>query len=263
LLTPQIARNLVKSGVVNFSISLDGSTQENHEKIRGVPGCFNKTIEGIQSASSAGVCVQVNFTAMKQNLSELLPVIELAESLRIDLFMVFQSIPPYQKRGAVELGTGDQLHLMETIREKQKKSSFLIMPVCSPEYWPLIAGQNRKNLIQKWLLRSAFTGCGAGRGFCYVRFDGDVWPCNFIPVAAGNVRRTSLDKIWRESPLLAQFRKPQRALKDECCNCTYNPICGGCRGRAFAHCNDYLATDPNCTIINRDNNRSNSQLARS
>jgi radical SAM protein with 4Fe4S-binding SPASM domain len=259
LLTPQIARDLVKSGVVNFSISLDGSTQESHERIRRIPGCYNKTLQGIQAAATTGACVQVNFTAMKQNLSELLPVMDLAENLKVDLFMVFQSIPPCQERGAVELGPEDQLHLMETIREKQKKSKFLIMPVCSPEYWPLIAGQNWENTLQKRLLQSAFNGCGAGRGFCYVRFDGDVWPCNFIPVVAGNIRQTSLDEIWRESPLLAQFRKPQRDLKDECGNCPHNPICGGCRGRAFAHYNNYLANDPNCTIIDRDTIRSNSQ----
>ncbi len=254
LLTPQIAHDLVKLGVVNFSISLDGSTQESHERIRCIPGSFNQTLQGLQAASTTGACVQINFTAMKQNLSELLPVMGLAENLKVDLFMVFQSIPPVQKRGAVELGPEDQLYLMKTIREKQRKSSFLVMPVCSPEYWPLIAGRNEKNPIQKRLMRSAFSGCGAGRGFCYVRFDGNVWPCNFIPVPAGNVRQTPLDKIWRESTLLAQFRKPRRALKDECGICTHNPICGGCRGRAFAHFNDYLATDPNCTIISKNNN---------
>jgi radical SAM protein with 4Fe4S-binding SPASM domain len=250
LLTQQIARDLVKSGVVNFSISLDGSTQQSHEKIRRIPGCFDKTIEGLYAASATGICVQINFTAMKQNLSELPLVIDLAESLKVDLFMVFQSIPPCQERGAVELGPEEQLHLLEIIREKQRKCRFLIMPVCSPEYWPLIAGQNGKNHLQKRLLQSAFSGCGAGRGFCYVRFDGDVWPCNFIPIAAGNIRYTSLQEIWRKAPLLEKFRNNHRALKNECGNCAHNPICGGCRGRAFAHHGDYLASDPNCTLMN-------------
>ncbi len=249
LLTPQIARGLVKLGIVNFSISLDGSTQQSHEKIRRIPGCFEKTLAGLQAARTTGVCVQINFTAMKQNLSELPLVIDLAESLKVDLFMIFQSIPPCQERGAAELGPEEQRHLLEVIREKQRKSRFLLMPVCSPEYWPLIAGQNGKNQLKKSLLQSAFSGCGAGRGFCYIRFDGDVWPCNFIPVAAGNVRHTPLPEIWRHSPLFDQFRDTPRTLQGECGKCAQNPICGGCRGRAFAHHGDYLATDPNCTFM--------------
>jgi MoaA/NifB/PqqE/SkfB family radical SAM enzyme len=69
LLTPQIARDLVKSGIVNFSISLDGSTRQSHESIRRIPGCFSRALEGLKAAATTGACVQVNFTAMKQNLS--------------------------------------------------------------------------------------------------------------------------------------------------------------------------------------------------
>ena len=249
LLTPQIARDLFKLGVVNFSISLDGSTQQSHENIRRVPGCFAKTLDGLQAASTSGACVQINFTAMKQNLSELPRVIDLAESLKVDLFMVFQSIPPCQQRGAAELEPEEQLHLLETIKEKQRKSHLLLIPVCSPDYWPLIAGQNGKNPLKKRLLQSAFAGCGAGRGFCYIRFDGDVWPCNFIPIAAGNVRLTALPEIWSKSTLLELFRNNPRTLKGECGSCVQNPICGGCRGRAFSHYGDYFASDPNCHLL--------------
>lgn len=252
LLTPRIAKDLVKMGVVNFSISLDGSTPEAHENIRRKPGCFEKALEGIQAARTTDACLQVNFTAMKQNLAELPSVIDLAENLKADIFMIFQSIPPCKDRGAVELEPEEQMQLLQVVREKQRKSKLLFMPVCSPEYWPLITGRNGNHSLSKNLERKAFSGCGAGRGFCYIRFDGDVWPCNFIPVAAGNVRQTPLVDIWRKSPLLEEFRDISRNLKGECADCDHNPICGGCRGRAYAHHGSYLADDPNCTLINRD-----------
>jgi AdoMet-dependent heme synthase len=251
LLTPQIARDLVKLGVVNFSVSVDGAQPESHEKIRRQPGCFNSTIAGIKAARDTGICTQINFTAMKQNLAELPAVMDLADQLEVDIFMIFQSIPPVQERGAVELGADEQMQLLQTVRERQRKSKYLIMPVCSPEYWPLITGQYEKPQALSGLQKSAFSGCGAGRGFCYIRFDGDVWPCNFIPVAAGNVRQTSLNEIWVKSPLLNEFRINPRKLEGECGNCVNKSICGGCRGRAYAHHGNYLASDPNCILVDK------------
>jgi radical SAM protein with 4Fe4S-binding SPASM domain len=249
LLTTQIAKDLVKLGVVNFSISLDGSTRESHEKIRRKSGCFDSAMEGIKAASVTGACLQVNFTAMKQNLAEFPAVMDLAHKLKVDILMVFQSIRPFQERGSVELDTEEQMQLLRTIRERQRTSQYLLMPVCSPEYWPLITGYYEKDNSFSNFQSAAFSGCGAGRGFCYVRFDGDVWPCNFIPVPAGNIRQTPLNDIWRQSSLLKEFRANPRRLKNECGNCADKSICGGCRGRAFANHGDYFAADPNCILV--------------
>jgi radical SAM protein with 4Fe4S-binding SPASM domain len=246
LLTPAMAQKLARLGVVNFSVSLDGSTAACHESIRRQAACFQKAIEGIKAAARTGVCLQVNFTAMKQNLSELPDLIDLAESLKTDIIMVFQAIPPCGEREALELDAEEQSSLMRTIAEKQKKTRALIIPVCVPEYWPYLI--ERKSITPGRIQKKALSGCGAGSGFVYVRFDGEVWPCNFIPLAAGNVRRTAFPDIWNNSPLLRQFRGESRQLKDACGECRHQKICGGCRGRAFAHTKDYLAPDPACWL---------------
>jgi MoaA/NifB/PqqE/SkfB family radical SAM enzyme len=54
-------------------------------------------------------------------------------------------------------------------------------------YVALSIGLKNSGLLKTGLPRSAFIGFKAGRVFCDIRFDGDGWPCNFIPVAAGNV----------------------------------------------------------------------------
>jgi radical SAM protein with 4Fe4S-binding SPASM domain len=247
LLTPDMAKDLARLGVVNFSISLDGYTQECHESIRRKPDCFQSAIDGIKAAAKTGVCLQVNFTAMQQNLAELPGLIDLAEELKTDIIMVFQAIPPRKDRGALELSVEEQTQLMRTIAAKQKKTRALIMPVCSPEYWPWLVEHKRFNFGQ-WIQRKAFSGCGAGSGFSYIRFDGEVWPCNFIPLSAGNVRQTAFPDIWNNSPLLQEFRGEPRKLKGACGECPHQKICGGCRGRAFAHTADPLAADPDCFL---------------
>jgi radical SAM protein with 4Fe4S-binding SPASM domain len=247
LLTPDTAKDLAKLGVANFSISLDGYTRECHESIRRKSGCFQSAIDGIKAAAQTGVCLQVNFTAMRQNLAELPGLIDLAESLKADIVMVFQSIPPRQEKGALELDAEEQMHLIRTMSEKQKKSRALIMPVCCPEYWPWLVEASRLT-FGRGIQNTALSGCGAGNGFGYVRFDGEVWPCNFIPLSAGNVRRTAFPDIWNNSPLLQEFRGQARRLKGICGECRHQGICGGCRGRAFAHTTDPLAADPACLL---------------
>jgi radical SAM protein with 4Fe4S-binding SPASM domain len=102
--------------------------------------------------------------------------------------------------------------------------------------------------VSRYLQKKAFSGCGAGKGFSYIRFDGEVWPCNFIPLAAGNVREKSFSDIWDKSPLLQEFRGQKRQLQGICGNCDEQSICGGCRGRAYAHTGDPFAADPNCLL---------------
>lgn len=249
LLTPDTAKDLVKLGVTNFSISLDGCTAECHESIRRKPGCFQKAVDGLKAAAQTKACVQVNFTAQQQNLAELPGIIDFSETLNADIVMVFQSIPPRQERGAAELTPEQQMGLIQTIAEKQKTTRALIMPVCCPEYWPWLI--ERKQSKSRLLQKIAFSGCGAGEGFSYIRFDGDVWPCNFIPIAAGNVRNTSFTEIWKNSLLLQQFHGKSRVLKGICGECRHKEICGGCRGRAFAHTADYRQADPNCLLIGK------------
>jgi radical SAM protein with 4Fe4S-binding SPASM domain len=247
LLTAEMAKDLARLGVANFSISLDGYTAECHESIRRKPGCFQGAIEGIRAAARTGVCLQVNFTAMKQNLADLPGVIDLAESFKADIIMVFQTVPPRREGDALELDAEEQVQLIKTIAEKQKKSHALIMPVCSPEYWPWLV-EHKRVPFRRTLVNKAFSGCGAGRGFSYIRFDGDVWPCNFIPLSAGNVREESFADIWNNSALLQGFRGQARRLKGACGECIHQNICGGCRGRAFSHANDPFATDPLCWL---------------
>ena len=183
---------------------------------------------------------------MRQNIDELGGVIDLADDMGIDIVMVFQAIPPHGRENILELTPEQQTQLIETISEKQKTSKALIMPVCAPEYWPYIINHSQRRIKPKLLQDHVFKGCGAGRGFCYVRFDGDVWPCNFIPLSAGNVREQEIKEIWDSSAIFNDFRVENRNLKNHCGDCEQVKLCGGCRGRAYAHFQDYLEGDPNC-----------------
>jgi radical SAM protein with 4Fe4S-binding SPASM domain len=62
------------------------------------------------------------------------------------------------------------------------------------------------------------------------------------------VREKSFAEIWKNAPLLNEFRGPERNIKGVCGSCGYQKICGGCRGRAYAHTADHHAADPACLL---------------
>jgi len=82
----------------------------------------------------------------------------------------------------------------------------------------------------------------------YIKANGDVWPCPFVEVSAGNVRQSPFDRIWAESEVFHALRDRENTLKGRCGECSYRTICGGCRGRAMACSGDFLAEDPSCFI---------------
>lgn len=94
---------------------------------------------------------------------------------------------------------------------------------------------------------SAMTkGCLAGQAVCFVSHDGEVFPCGYLPVSSGNVRKTSLPAIWRDSQIFADLRDDSK-LEGKCGVCEYRRQCMGCRARAYAETQSYLAEEPNCS----------------
>ncbi|MFN8469182.1 MAG: radical SAM protein [Caldilineaceae bacterium] len=89
-------------------------------------------------------------------------------------------------------------------------------------------------------------GCLAGTGVCFVSHRGEVFPCGYLPVEAGNIRRQPFREIWENSPLFAELRNPD-LLGGKCGLCEFKKVCGGCRARAYGMTMAYLDEEPFCT----------------
>ena len=58
-------------------------------------------------------------------------------------------------------------------------------------------------------------GCLAGTAVCFVSNVGDVYPCGYLPVTAGSVRKQPFGEIWRESDVFGRLRDPE-AFEGKC-----------------------------------------------
>jgi radical SAM protein with 4Fe4S-binding SPASM domain len=88
-------------------------------------------------------------------------------------------------------------------------------------------------------------GCLAGSAVCFISHKGEVFPCGYLPVKAGDLRTQSFAEVWETSEVFAALRDT-RNLKGKCGACEFRNICLGCRARAFAASGDYLAEEPFC-----------------
>ena len=88
-------------------------------------------------------------------------------------------------------------------------------------------------------------GCLAGTGVAFISYQGEVYPCGYLPVLAGNLHQQSLAEIWENAPVFHQLRDTGN-LKGKCGYCEFRNICMGCRARAFAATGDFLDEEPFC-----------------
>ena len=251
LVTEEVAFKLREAGVVGAAVSLDSSQREIHNYIRRNDNAFDLAMRGIRAVKKAGILLQINVTAMEYNFSSLDELIELADSEGSGIMLMYQLVP-VGRGSAIEeatLNVNENERLLKSLAHKQKNVSTIIEPVAGPQYWPYLMEQRGKsNGIWLKLAKQLFHGCAAGRGFVYIKANGDVWPCPFVEINAGNVRETSFQKIWRQSEVFVNLRNRENTLKGKCGECKYRTMCGGCRGRALAYHGDYLAEDPSCFL---------------
>jgi radical SAM protein with 4Fe4S-binding SPASM domain len=94
-------------------------------------------------------------------------------------------------------------------------------------------------------LHATTKGCLAGTGVCFISHQGEVYPCGYLPVLAGDLRHQPFAEIWENSAVFRQLRDPEN-LKGKCGRCEFRNICMGCRARAFAATGDFLDEEPFC-----------------
>lgn len=88
-------------------------------------------------------------------------------------------------------------------------------------------------------------GCLAGTGVCFISHEGEVFPCGYLPVIAGDLRQQTFADIWENAEVFQQLRQTDN-LKGKCGCCEFRNVCMGCRARAFAATGDFLDEEPFC-----------------
>lgn len=94
--------------------------------------------------------------------------------------------------------------------------------------------------------RVEVAGCQAGTALVHVDWEGNVYPCDSLPIRLGNLLETPFEAIWR-SPARERIIAAIHSVPATCEICGAIAGCfGGCRGLAYLSADSFDAPDPSC-----------------
>jgi len=248
------AARIAQSGIQRVSVSIDGAAARTHDGFRGIEGSFHAALKGLAALRRAGVSRQVNMTVTRHNEGEIEDVMDLAIRMGADAFHLFMLVPvgcgatiaedqrlsPRRSEQILRWLFEESLELCDRLHVKA---------TCAHQYFRIRHEVARRKGIPLPKgghgLHAVTRGCLAGSGVCFISRTGDVQPCGYLPIRAGNVREQEFRAIWEESGLFQTLRDPAR-LTGKCGRCGYRVVCQGCRARAYAVSGDFLAEEPDC-----------------
>ena len=267
LITKEFAKKMKDAGVGYIEISLDHTNPEIHDEFRGVKGAWKRTVEGIRHCVEAGITTGIATTVTKYNYDNIPEMIKLAQKLRVHRFIAFNFVPTRRGRDIAETDiTPEQREeLLNFLYDKLLEDNGLeVFSTCpayarislervsegedgsiAPTHFAAVELKGRAMALADFI-----GGCGAGRNYCSIEYNGDIQPCVFIPIKLGNVLEGGFENVWKNSEIMEKLRN-RELLKNGCGECRYKYVCGGCRARAYAYTGDILASDPGCILVKK------------
>jgi len=250
LITDEVVEKLKKfTKLDSIQISLDGSSPETHDRIRG-PGNFKKAIKGIRILINNRMDVKVMFTLQRCNMKDVPSLIDLAIKEKISGLTIERLVPMGSAKDVRDLTLSPEelRDIFQYISDRAdlecEKGTQLRILKYRP-LWINIDPSRAKAESNTVSYKELGAACSIGLDGLTILPDAIVLPCRRLPIPIGNLKRDSLEKIWFTSDLLWQIRD-KRNLKGKCNSCEFIPRCSGCRAMAYAWTGDYLAEDPQC-----------------
>jgi radical SAM protein with 4Fe4S-binding SPASM domain len=247
-LTRERVALLRDAGVDQMALSLDGSTADRHDGLRGVPGSYAKVMQGAAWIREAGVPLQINTVLGAWNAADFDAIADTVERLGIVFWEVFFLVPTGRGTELQSCSPAQYEEIFAKLHRLSLRAPFVIKVTEGQHYRRYVAQQGAalKTDGARGAIGASLKPVNSGNGFCFVDHIGNVCPSGFLPLVCGNVRETPIAEIYRSHPVFRELRDLPR-LKGRCGICDYRDVCGGgSRARAHALTGDYLAEDPFC-----------------
>ena len=236
---------LKSAGVHVCQVSMDGSTPEIHDFVRGA-GAFNKSVKGIKNLIKAGIPVEVKFTLIKGiNTNDISNMFSLCSELGVKYLAIGRFI--FAGNGLKNFSEGN------LIGEEMKDVFYKI--INSGREFPDLSIRVRDQLVRIVsdieIPPNVHTSQKPYIGVNYLALDtyGNVYADRQLDIVIGNIHKKSLDKIWSGSRKLKQLKGGTKYLRGKCIECSIRNIClGGNKTAAYALTGSPFEPDPGCWL---------------
>ena len=252
---------LERNGLTRIIVSIDGSSPEIHEDVRGARGTFAATLRAVRAAQTAGMEIEINTLLTRRNVDDLPAIADLIRPIGIVRWNLYFLVPLLAATRP-EMLTADQTEKVFAIIDRIRgRETFAVRVVEAPHYRRFRLQRDLDARLENADAWADFSGYEAGdsgtqrdlidcaldgaRGFVFISHAGDVHAGEFLLLSAGNLRYRPVDAIYRGSDLFVALRDPAN-LQGKCGRCEFRHICGGSRARAWAVDGNVFADDPLC-----------------
>jgi radical SAM protein with 4Fe4S-binding SPASM domain len=267
LLGESQARRLREHGVQGASLSLDSIDPVQHDRFRHLPGAWRGAVRATEALRGVGLDFSIHMSVTDWNVGEIPAMIDLARELGARVLNFFFLVRTGRGERLTDITAEQYEQILTYLARAQGAGAEAPSPAPTifegvEDPWSVPAGRVGDLLIRAkcaphfrrilWqldptsplLANYAHGSCPAGKYYCRITPEGDVTPCPYLPIAAGNLRRVGFAELWGQGQVFTDLRQGQ--LGGRCGACEFREICGGCRCRAYATFGDYLAEDPAC-----------------
>jgi [mycofactocin precursor peptide]-tyrosine decarboxylase / 3-amino-5-[(4-hydroxyphenyl)methyl]-4,4-dimethylpyrrolidin-2-one synthase len=232
------AARIASTDYVDVQISLDGATAEVNDAVRG-HGSYDTAVRALENLAEAGFKdAKISVVVTRHNVGQLDELKALAD--RFGATLRLTRLRP-SGRGA---DVWEDLH--PTADQQRALYDWLVLAGEG-----VLTGDSFFHLAGFGEPLPGLNLCGAGRVVCLIDPVGDVYACPFAihgDFLAGNLlQEGGFNKVWRESPLFQDLRRPQSG--GVCTTCAHYDSCrGGCMAAKFFTGLPLDGPDPECIV---------------
>lgn len=266
LITPEVAQKIKDVGVGYVGISLDGLREVN-DKFRGVPGAFDRAMQGIRNCRAIGQRVGLRFTINKSNFHDVGAILDLMEAENIDRICFYHLV--YSGRGNAivhdDLSHEETRQVLDLIIDRVEdfhkrglKKEILMVDNHADSVYLYLKYKDKDPERAKYIYNLIKTNGGnrSGIAFSNVDNEGYVHPDQFMQHHSfGNVKERPFKEIWMDesNPLMAGLKNRKALLQGRCQHCTWLDVCNGnFRARGEAVTGDVWGFDPACYLTDAE-----------
>lgn len=197
----KLAYEFKKSGLFKICISLNGSTEEIHNRSRSH---FDEGLQALEVAVKAGLDVVINWVARSDNYKDFPEMHRLAKNFGVSSIDIISNKRNCANVLCQPLAEEEEKILKEYVIKLQNEEPEITTELC---YFSLhkSLNPNRSKL---------YLSCMAGRAFVDFLADGSFCPCRHMEILE-KTKGMSLKSYWNENEALNTIRR-QNALCEQC-----------------------------------------------
>jgi len=186
-LTYEKAKKYKENGLWSAAISLDSHEKCRFNEIRDDDQAFDISVDAIKNCRKAGLYTMMQSVFKKNEVTEenFKELFKLGRRLKVHEIRLLEPI----KSGKLLKDSGmDEIFFDKKTRQKVVDFQLKInRKLCYPKMTSFAHTES-----------DAKYGCGAGTQHSYITPNGELLPCDFVPLSFGNVIKEDVSKLWLE-----------------------------------------------------------------